>query len=267
MKAPDRYVITLAGSVSAYRGRAVITGGFETVMHALLSGEECPDDPFRAWGLKLIVEEDVEYGDPRREDEAGMCNLYRLNTGPDELAALFSATVTKEVNWGSYIWPDYEAPIVISHKGERRIGPMKWGFPANMRGKRKTLLKHVTNARNLSSPFWKPSIMRPERRCLVPFTTFAEPKPREDIEVRLAHHWFTITDQPIAAFAGLWRSTDNGPAFAFLTCEPNALVAPLHPKAMPVVLMPQDYDTWLYGSHEEALSLQTPYPSQLMAVS
>ena len=36
--------------------------------------------------------------------------------------------------------------------------------------------------------------------------------------------------------------------FGFLTCEPNAVVAPIHPKAMPVILTTADeIDTWLSG--------------------
>ena len=54
--------------------------------------------------------------------------------------------------------------------------------------------------------------------------------------------------------------------FAFLTCEPNPLVAPLHPKAMPVILHPEDYATWLTADWEEARKLVQPFPSQLMTV-
>jgi putative SOS response-associated peptidase YedK len=41
--------------------------------------------------------------------------------------------------------------------------------------------------------------------------------------------------------------TVNGPhlAYAFLTPEPNAVVKPIHPKAMPVILHQDDWETWL----------------------
>jgi putative SOS response-associated peptidase YedK len=42
------------------------------------------------------------------------------------------------------------------------------------------------------------------------------------------------------------------------------LVAPYHPKAMPVILHSEDYDRWLTASLEEATALQAPFPSQLM---
>jgi len=95
---------------------------------------------------------------------------------------------------------------------------------------------------------------------------FAEPKPGKDEAGRPAQHWLTVADQPIPAFAGLWRATDAGAVFAFATCEPNALVRPLHEKAMLGILLADDQETWLAGSLETVLKLQAPYPSQLMAV-
>ena len=101
----------------------------------------------------------------------------------------------------------------------------------------------------------------PARRCLVPFTSFAEPV----IGGGRAEHWFTIRDRPLAAFAGIWRPTaEEGKAFAFLTCEPNPLVAPLHPKAMPVILPEADYRAWLTGDWDDTQALACPYPSQLI---
>jgi putative SOS response-associated peptidase YedK len=57
-----------------------------------------------------------------------------------------------------------------------------------------------------------------------------------------------------------------GASFAFLTCEPNPLVAKVHPKAMPVILQAEDQQHWLDGSYEEICELAAPYPSQLMAI-
>jgi putative SOS response-associated peptidase YedK len=46
--------------------------------------------------------------------------------------------------------------------------------------------------------------------------------------------------------------------FSFLTCEPNGVVAPIHPKAMPVVLSPAEARVWLTAEPKEALALQKP---------
>lgn len=43
-------------------------------------------------------------------------------------------------------------------------------------------------------------------------------------------------------------------------------MAPLHPKAMPVILPEADYRNWLTGDWEETQALACPYPSQLMGV-
>ena len=66
----------------------------------------------------------------------------------------------------------------------------------------------------------------------------------------------------------MWRPLEDGRrAYAFLTCEPNPLVAPVHPKAMPVILHPEDYESWLDGAVDDACALALPFPSQLMAVA
>jgi putative SOS response-associated peptidase YedK len=47
--------------------------------------------------------------------------------------------------------------------------------------------------------------------------------------------------------------------FGFLTTEPNAVVAPIHPKAMPVILTtPAEVDLWLLADAPKALELQRP---------
>ncbi len=79
--------------------------------------------------------------------------------------------------------------------------------------------------------------------------------------------WFSLPASPIFAFAGIWRSTQEGGAYAFLSCEPNPLVAPIHPTAMPVVLQDDGYDLWLDGDVESACELAQPLPSRLMKVT
>jgi hypothetical protein len=55
---------------------------------------------------------------------------------------------------------------------------------------------------------------------------------------------------------------------AFLTTEANAVVAPIHPKAMPVILTTQaEIDLWLLADAPKALELQRPLPDHALRAS
>jgi hypothetical protein len=55
--------------------------------------------------------------------------------------------------------------------------------------------------------------------------------------------------------------------YSFLTSKPNGVVAPIHPKAMPVILTTQEeYEIWLNAPDEEALKLQRPLPDNMLKI-
>jgi ribulose-5-phosphate 4-epimerase/fuculose-1-phosphate aldolase len=79
-------------------------------------------------------------------------------------------------------------------------------------------------------------------------------------------HWFALNDAELFGFAGLWRPTQDGPRYAFLTCEPNATVGRIHPKAMPVILdTPDEAARWLSVDGAEAAAMQCPLADEAMA--
>lgn len=197
-----------------------------------------------------------------------MCNHYQskpeLLDDLPEWREYANSLAGAKVELPHDVWPRRQGLVARKVNGRAILDTMIWGVPLSLPGKRAgtTITKHVTNVRNLASPFWKAMLVQPAQRCLVPFTSFAEPK----AGAGRAEHWFAIKDAPLSAFAGIWRASDAGNVFAFLTCEPNPLVAPLHPKAMPVILHPGDYDRWLEADYAEACALAEPFPSQLMRV-
>lgn len=197
-----------------------------------------------------------------------MCNHYHAHLeamkAMDAWKTFLTDSGTERLNEAATdVWPRRQALVGRKIEGRKSLDIMAWGVPLTVPGKRPgtTVTKHVTNVRNLDSPFWRSMLVTPAQRCLVPFSAFAEPKPdagREEV-------WFTVKESPVAAFAGIWRQSDEGKVFAFLTCASNPLVAPIHLKAMPAILHFEDYDPWLDGA--DAQKLAVPFPSQLMMLA
>jgi len=203
-----------------------------------------------------------------------MCNRYRLTAKQAEVAVTFGIRAPDEADEtfpAGDIFPTgkktpFYGAVIVQDGDDRRIERMEWGVPTQIPSKRDPatkLTKYVTNVRNLSSTFWRSMLTTPARRCLVPVTSFSEYglQPGEDGKKPL--HWFDVPSRPIFAFAGIWRPTERGNAYGFLTTEPNSIVAPIHPKAMPFILHDENYGDWLTAPWEALTDLVSPYPSQL----
>jgi putative SOS response-associated peptidase YedK len=189
-----------------------------------------------------------------------MCNLYSMTSNVEAIRQLFAVTRGHAQNLPSLpeIYPRCAAPVVRTCDDGRELTTMTWGFPPPSSAR-----APVTNVRNLSSPFWRTALSRPDRRCLVPVTSFCEWEGEKGSKVK---RWFSIPSREVFAFAGIWRPVEQGTAYAFLTCEPNEIVGAVHPKAMPVILSEDAYEQWLQGTADEACALAKPYPSQLMTI-
>jgi putative SOS response-associated peptidase YedK len=174
------------------------------------------------------------------------------------------------------IYPDYSAPIVRNSAEGRELVMARWGMPSPafaLQGKKSD--PGVTNIRNTKSPHWR-RWLGVENRCVVPFTSFAEPEQQPD--GRRPPAWFAFDEtRPLAFFAGIWthwtsvRKVKEGETrndlFGFLTTEPNIDVGVIHPKAMPVILTnPEEIDLWMTGTPAEALNLQRPLADDSLRV-
>jgi len=212
-----------------------------------------------------------------------MCNLYSLKTSQAELRGLVGAMRDRLGNLPLMpsIFPDQEAPVArIGADGTRELVKMRWGMPTPAAYRTGGIDRGVTNIRNPASPHWR-EWLAPPRRCVVPATSFCEPTDRPDpVTGKKVWTWFARDERrPLFCFAGLWchwqgtRGTKAEPAtgahelFAFLTTTPNATVAPIHAKAMPVILIsPAAIDWWLTAPTERALRLQRPLPDNFIRI-
>ena len=201
-----------------------------------------------------------------------MCNLYRPRSTAAEIVSLFpSADRTGNHPWPAEAYPDRLAPIIRSGDDGPEIVQARWGMPtppqylpASGRD------SGVTNIRNTSSPHWR-RWLAPDHRCLVPMEAFSEPgKDRSPV-------WFEPASGEPMMFAGIevrgWTSirkvrdgetTDD--LFGFLTCPPNAEVTAVHPKAMPVILRADEWETWLSAPWDIAKMLQRPLPDGALRI-
>ena len=187
-----------------------------------------------------------------------MCNLYTMTATVDELRRLFGPFEGDTANLPPFdeIYPGKPAPVLRRGQGGALLlETMTWGFPGPAAAKGRP----VTNIRNLDSPFWRSALTNPERRCIVPATRFCEWTGEVGKKTKV---WFGLArdEQPLFAFAGLWRPGAGGPFMAFLTCAANDIVGAVHPKAMPVMLRPEDAERWLDSERDDACALAIPFP-------
>jgi putative SOS response-associated peptidase YedK len=222
-----------------------------------------------------------------------MCNLYSITKGQRAIIEFTRAMRDTTGNLPPMpgVFPDYLAPIVRNAPdGVREMMKARWGMPSSQLAlmqatkKRATKLKQkgkeadfkellrmepdggTTNIRNVKSKNWQ-RWLGIENRCVVPFTSFSEFN-----KVAGGDVWFALDEtRPLACFAGIWtnwtsvRKVKEGETtndlFGFLTTEPNDVVGPIHPKAMPVILTtPDEIETWMTAPAEEALKLRRPVP-------
>jgi putative SOS response-associated peptidase YedK len=174
------------------------------------------------------------------------------------------------------IFPGHVAPVVRQDAdGERQIVLMSWGFVLLQKDRAPRRVTNVRDDKILESRFWRGSFE--ERRCLVPASSFCEPN--GDVKPS-TWHWFGLRgggERPLFAFPGIWRRYQgpvrkDGPkldleVYAFLTTTPNQLVATINHERMPVLLtQEEEFETWLSGAPQKALTLAREYPPDQMRI-
>lgn len=194
-----------------------------------------------------------------------MCNLYTVRKSAAEVAAHFRVPNPMQSNAPDEVYPGMPGMVVTEADGVRELRSMTWGFPLRLRGmKPDAKPKPVNNIADLSKPMWVGLARKPQWRCLIPLTAFAEAEGPKGAKTRT---WFSLRDQPIFAWAGLWRVSDEwGPVYSGVMTDANTFVSPVHDR-MPVLLHQDDHERWLHGSFEDTISFQMRvFPPDLMEI-
>lgn len=195
-----------------------------------------------------------------------MCNLYTTRKSREEVAAHFRVDVPTASNAPDEVYPGTPGMVVREAQGRRILQSMTWGFPLRLKGMSPTAKpKPVNNIADMRKGMWVGLARKPEWRCLIPLTAFAEAEGPKGAKTRT---WFTVKDQPIFAWAGLWReSAEWGPVYSGVMTDCNEAIRPIHDR-MPVLLHPDEYDRWLHGSFDDLIGFQERcYPDELIEVT
>ncbi|KXG87544.1 SOS response-associated peptidase [Agrobacterium bohemicum] len=195
-----------------------------------------------------------------------MCNLYTVRTSAGEVAAHFRAPNTLQTNAPEDVYPGTPGMVVTGKDGLRELRSMTWGFPLRLKTmKPDAKPRPVNNVADMTKGMWIGLARKPEWRCLIPVTHFAE---AEGEKGRMTRTWFSHRDDPIFAWAGIWRVSDEwGPVYSGVMTDANAAIQPVHHR-MPVLLQSDEYEQWLHGSFDEALAIQKrTFPPELIVVN
>lgn len=188
-----------------------------------------------------------------------MCNLYRLEKGPDAIRKLFDAAQIP-LGFPEGV-PNFEprdvhitdrAPIVRASDAGAQLVDRRWSWPGPTG-------KPVYNLRSDNREF-------PTGRCLVLADGFYEYTAPADSKQKRKDRWlFTPSDGEPFAIAGFARDTPGiGEAFSLLTTVPSLDVAPYHNRQI-VLLRPTHWARWLDSSDPVGDLLQ-PLPEGSLKV-
>jgi putative SOS response-associated peptidase YedK len=199
-----------------------------------------------------------------------MCGRFTL-TQPASIAAKFGLDNFAPVEPEFYeprfnVAPTQRIVVIPTIDGQREARRMRWGLIPSW-AKDLRIGASCINARAdsvVSKPAFRAAFK--SRRCLIPADGFYEwqsgPQGKQPYRI-------TLADGSMFAFAGLWErwrnpATDESiESCCIVTCDTNELTAKFHDR-MPVIIAAEDYDIWLTGTPEEALTLLKPYPAEEM---
>jgi len=206
-----------------------------------------------------------------------VCARYTLASPHEDVLARFEvdeeAAGEPELTRPRYnAAPTQTLPVLISRRGQRALGPMRWGLVPRWAKDARGATRAI-NAR-METLAEKPSFRDALRlrRCVVPADGFYEW--RAGARGQRLPLRFQVEGGALFGFAGLWDvwrtpSGDKLATFTIVTVPPNQLVAPIHDR-MPAILERAAEAAWLDPEQTDAqaaLALLHPFAADHMSAT
>ena len=198
-----------------------------------------------------------------------MCGRFVLTTDGDVIQMAFNLTTMPDMLSPRFNIAPSQPIAVITNEQPDTLTFHKWGLIPSW-SKDLAIGNRMINARSETAaekPSFRAAFRR--RRCLIPTDGFFEWHKLADRKQPMFIH---LKDQPVFAFAGLWEvwyspEGDEIRSATILTTEPNDFMATIHNR-MPVILPPEDYESWLAPDEQKPADLQPlmrPFTADQMA--
>jgi putative SOS response-associated peptidase YedK len=200
-----------------------------------------------------------------------MCGRFALKAPPRSIQEHFHLPETIDLSPRYNIAPSQPIAVVrhLPGKNFRQLDMLRWGLIPHW-AKDMNIGHKLINARSETlapKPSFRTSFKR--RRCLIAADGFYEWKHSGKTK---QPYFVQLNTGNIFGFAGLWESWKSPDgniveSCTVITTSPNELISEIHDR-MPVILHPEDYETWL-GDSSLMNSLQhllMPYPADEMEI-
>lgn len=202
-----------------------------------------------------------------RKAQFGMCNKYEIYL--NQMKQVFGRKL-EDVLRGINLPSDEINPggQGVVWGADQQLHKMEWGFTTPKFSKRnpaKQIKPDIWNnarSENLHIPLWRESFAA--RRCLIPVTRFAE---AEGPTGAMTRTWYSVPrgefgDGDHFSIAGIWREEAGGNVYSMVMTRSAPPVSRIHDR-MPVIIAPDDRESWLLGSPEQAKGLCVPWVGPL----
>jgi putative SOS response-associated peptidase YedK len=195
-----------------------------------------------------------------------MCGRFQLSVKGKQISERFNVEVFDELYKPNYNCAPSQKLPVITNDQPHSLSYFRWGLIPFWAKDPKLGYRNInTRSETISS---KPSFKNAfkKRRCLIPANGFYELRKDEN---KTPFRIF-FKNEKLFALAGIWETWKDAEnkiinSFSIITTEPNSLSKDIHNR-MPVILKPEDEQSWLSENNEELLKkLLVPFDPNKMA--